>query len=89
MEKGNNTSPLSSAYFSHVSFFEPSPVLPVFGSQSSVQFLDDAGRGQQRVHVAQVWGACRCGYPAPQRVFGKSEVPGKGCRSRACLVCQV
>lgn len=66
-----------------------SPVLSVFGSQSSVQFLDDAGGGQQRVHVPQVWGACRSGYPAPQRVFGKSEVPGKGGWSRACLVCRV
>lgn len=58
------------------------PLLSVLGGQCSVQFLDDAARGQVRMKSPEV-GRPRdggCGDPPSQqgamRVFGESEVPG-------------
>lgn len=52
----------------------------MLGGQGTVQFLNDAARGQLRVKGPEVGGPSRCGDPAPQQgavgVFGKREVPG-------------
>lgn len=57
-----------------------SPVLSMLGGQGTVQFLNDAARGQLWVKGPKVGGPSRCGDPAPQQgamgVFGKREVPG-------------
>lgn len=52
----------------------------MFGGQGSVQFLNDAARGQLWVQSSEVGRPSRCGDPGSQqgavRFFGEREVPG-------------